>query len=285
MDAWLKEVLTTLAQSPVCDYNATGKGATEPSCLAALALVAHEQANAAIPVGEFLASYQQELGCLGIRAASPQPTWTTSLALLVWKVLDSQKYTPQIQKALQWALSVEGQRIPREKSMGHDSMLAAWPWVEGTHSWLEPSAFFTLALKAHKLQEHARTREAVTLLTDRLFRDGGCNYGNTVVLGQTLRPHVQPSGIVSMALAGEADAFGRIGKTIAYLEQACTEELTPHSLAWALLGLAAHGKQVPQAPALLEKAFENVKRRGASPYSYALLANAALGEKCLLISS
>ena len=33
-----------------------------------------------------------------------------------------------------------------------------------------------------------RTREGVRLLRDRLLPDGGCNYGNTTVLGQTLSP-------------------------------------------------------------------------------------------------
>ena len=43
------------------------------------------------------------------------------------------------------------------------------------------------------LPPHPRNwRNAQAMLIDRLLAGGGCNYGNTVVLGQELRPHVQP---------------------------------------------------------------------------------------------
>ena len=51
------------------------------------------------------------------------------------------------------------------------------------------------------------------VLLDRQLPGGGLNYGNTYVLGQLMRPHVQPTGIALLALAGEADASGRIAKT------------------------------------------------------------------------
>ena len=282
--SWLSDSLDQLAKSPVCDYTLTAPGASEPSALAELALVGHARADAAKPVGEFLLSLQSREGCIGMRRAEDWPQWPTSLAMLAWKSLDEKKYAATIAAAIRWTLSKAGERIEREAAMGHNSMLAAWPWVEGTHSWMEPSAFFTLALKAQGLRQHERTAEAVSLLIDRLLGDGGCNYGNTAVLGQTLRPHVQPSGIVMLALVGEKDDSGRILRTLDYLAKACQPELTPHSLAWAVLGLAAHDRYPANASELLAAAYEKTMQRTRSLYTLALLANAALGTQSLLIT-
>ena len=192
--ALLRLEMELLARQPVCDYFPTGSGASEPSALAAIALIGHGRTMAAKPVGEFLVSLQTSFGCVGMRAKESEPHWATSLALLVWKWLGDKDYGRASDAALNWTLQTEGERIPRRPDLGHNSTLAAWPWVEGTHSWLEPSALFTIALKVYNLRDLPRTKEAVELLLDRLLPSGGCNYGNTTVLGQMLRPHVQPSG-------------------------------------------------------------------------------------------
>ena len=91
---------------------------------------------------------------------------------------------------------------------GHDRMLVGWPWAEGTHSWVEPTALAVLALRPPARRPSARAKPCGCSSTG-CFPDGGCNYGNTVVLGQTLRPHVQPTGLALLALAGEGDRGGR----------------------------------------------------------------------------
>ena len=106
-----------------------------------------------------------------------------------------------------------GIAVERYEELGHDSSLIGWPWVEGTHSWIEPTAWAVLALKAVGLRQHPRTREAVRLLVDRLLPEGGCNFGNTYVLGQQLLPHLQSSGICLLALAGEKIDDPRIDRT------------------------------------------------------------------------
>jgi len=55
------------------------------------------------------------------------------------------------------------------------------------------------------MRAHPRADEAVQLMLDRILPGGGCNYGNTIVLDQLLRPHIQPTGIVLLALAGDAN--------------------------------------------------------------------------------
>ena len=284
MHTWLQNTLDRLEESPKCDFAVNGPGASEPSALAALALADYGKGKSTERVGEFLRTLQYTEGHIGMRSKEPEPHWPTSLALLVWKRLDPNTYARPIQMALAWALSISGARFeidPTERN--HNSMLAAWPWVEGTYSWMEPSAFFAIALKAHGLHDHTRTKEALALLVDRLLPDGGCNYGSTYVLGQLLRPQVQPSGIVALALAGEKDESGRLDRTLSYLLKACIFETTPNSLCWAILGLAAHDRIPSNKEELLAKAYEKAIKRGGSPYTLALLANAALGDRSFLI--
>jgi hypothetical protein len=280
---WLEDALERIARSPVCDYATHLSGASEPSALAALALCDHGRAEAAAIVGDYLASLQTAKGCIGVRLKEDWPHWPTSLALLTWLRLDAKKFAHPVQRALDWTLANEGERIENDRHAGHNTRLAAWPWADGTHSWMEPSAFFTIALKAHGLRDHVRTKEAVELLVDRLLPEGGCNYGNTQVLGQTLRPHVQPTGIVMLALADEKDPSGRVERSLDYLMTECKGDLSPHSLCWALLGLAAHGRYLGHTETLLAKAHAKIVALGHSSYSMALLVTAALGTKSSLI--
>jgi hypothetical protein len=174
-----------------------------------------------------------------------------------------------------WLLEARGKPLEKTVQLGHDSSLIGWPWVLGTHSWIEPTALAVLALKATGHAAHARTREAVRLLIDRLLPDGGCNYGNTEVLGQILRPHMQPTGICLWALAGEADEDGRIARTRDYLAREIVSQEATASLSYGLLGLAAHGIRPPQAESLLAAAAERTLRRTPAAYRLALLALAA----------
>jgi hypothetical protein len=133
------------------------------------------------------------------------------------------------------------------------------------------------ALKAAGRGRHARTRDGVRLLIDRLLATGGCNYGNTIVLGQMLRPHVQPTGIALVALANEINLSGRVAKSIAWLKRAIGQETTTASLAWALLGLSAHSTAIPRSDEWLAAAHRRTAEQGSSPHKLALLALAAKG--------
>jgi hypothetical protein len=60
-----------------------------------------------------------------------------------------------------------------------------------------------------------------------------------------------------------------------------SKETTPASLAWGLLGLAAHGVTLPDASNWLEAAAKHVQSHDSSPHKLALLALAAIGPKLL----
>jgi hypothetical protein len=79
------------------------------------------------------------------------------------------------------------------------------------------------------------------------------------------------------ALAGEAgyDGDNKIGRTLDYLEQELGASTTTASLCYGLLGLAAHGRMMPQADAWLAASYDRAIRRDAPGLKLALLTLAA----------
>ena len=281
---WLGDTLDALSRQPRIGYADGEAPACEPTAIAALALAQHSKLAPAKTAADFLAENQATDGSVGVRPGEPTPGWPTSLAVVAWHAVgnalrgdpsDANEFQPNIDLGVAWLLSVQGSKLDQSEVFGHDMQLVGWAWVEGTHSWLEPTALAVLALKAAGQSNHTRTREAVRLILDRQLPGGGCNYGNTVVLGQRLRPHVQPTGMALLALAGEVDSSGRIAKSIAWLRRSIGPETTAGSLAWAVLGLRAHGAELPQTDEWLAQAAGTL--RVPSPHALALLALAAKG--------
>jgi hypothetical protein len=276
---WQHELVDRLAERIPAGYDAGGEPAAEPTALAGLALAAHGRLDAAQQASLWLAKMQARTGSVGVTPAQPTPCWPTSVAMLLWKCLDAASTSPQfadsIDRAVHWTLQQRGKTLPRNPQFGHDSTLVGWSWAANTHSWIEPTAMFVLALKAVGQSPHDRTREAVRLLIDRLLPNGGCNYGNTIVLGQTLLAHLQPTGLAMMALAGEGYDDPRIERSLNYLRRQLSAETATASLCYGLLGLAAHGRTPTNRDDLLQNAYIRVRDQDASPYKLALIALAA----------
>ncbi|HEY2411331.1 MAG TPA: hypothetical protein VGI40_03765 [Pirellulaceae bacterium] len=298
--SWVDPILDRLAEAPAVGYSPAGKPAAEPTAIAALALLAHERNSAATAIADKLVQMQQENGEVAVRPGEEWPGWPTSLAISTWCAIthtdravgNALRGVPsgdapnlektsllheRISRAIEWLLANRGRGVERSGDFGHNTELVGWAYAEGTHSWVEPTAFAVLALTAAGRQYEAAAREGIAVLVDRQLPGGGLNYGNTFVLGQQLRPHIQPTGIGLLALAGEADATGRIAKSIAWLRRSIGPQTTPTSLAWATLGLKTHGVTLPETDQWLENAAEQVRNRDASPYKLALLALAAKG--------
>lgn len=281
---WFDNVVEQLAECPIGGYAPGGPESSEPTALAGLALSACGRSKPAQRAAKWLADLQQPDGSVGVRPGHTTPNWPTALGVLIWHALkrnastENAGFQPAIRRACGWILSTHGKVLPPEanKIYGHDVQLVGWPWVEGTHSWLEPTALHVLALKASGDHQHPRTREAVRLLLDRLLPSGGCNYGNTFVLGNQLEPHVQPTALVLLALHGEADPHNRVRRSITFLEQAVTQTRSTASLCWAMIALTAYGHRPPNADQRLRSARERAERRGMSTHHLALLALAGL---------
>jgi hypothetical protein len=269
---WLIQVLDALAAQPAIGYSPGAGVAAEPTAIAALALAVHGRGEGARKAAETLAAMQGASGAVGIRSGEQSPGWPSSLAIIAWQTVDGARFRDRIDRAVSWLLANRGLAVERSAEFGHDTTLVGWAYAEQTHSWVEPTAFAVLALRAAGKANDSAAREGASMLLDRQLPGGGLNYGNTYVLGQLIRPHVQPTGIGLLALSGERDSSGRIAKTIMWLQRSIGAETTPMSLSWAVLGLRAHGVVVAELDDWLA-----VAARRTSGYKLALLALAAKG--------
>ncbi len=285
---WISEALDRVAASH-CGYHDELPQAAEPTALAALAFAGAGRIKEAQDALQWLGARQSSDGSVPPLPSLSSPGWPTPQAMLAWAAvskLDGESQDFNRDAAQKWLLSVAGLTGPRVPEIGHDTSLAGWPWVVGTHSWQEPTAWSVLALKAIGLNDHPRTREGVRMLVDRFLESGGCNYGNTAALGQVLRPHVEPTGLTLVALGGGNIQDPRIEKSLKYLEDSLSPQTTPISLSYGLLGLTAHDRRPSAAATWLETVYRrSVRRQTASPLSLALLVLAAQGKSCPLIEA
>lgn len=280
----ISSLLAPLTDAANWSYQPGGVPATEPMALAALALAAHGNA-AADKARQTLTRLQAADGSLGVTVDEPTPQWPTGWALLAWASAGNDRYRENIDRAIDWIFSQHGHTWQRSTKLGHDPSLDGWPWVAGTHPWVEPTAINLLALKAAGQGDHPRAREAAELLIDRLLPQGGCNYGNTSVFGRVLRPHVEPSGLVLAALAGENDEAQGIEKTLDYVRRSLTPRMGGASLAYGLIGLTAHGHRPAQANQWVFDAARRPARGTDASLRQALLALAACDHFPLLSAS
>jgi len=159
-------LISQLVLAPVCGHQAHDTGAAEPTALSSLALAAYGQPEAACQAAEWLAVTQATDGSVSVRRNTDGPRWPTSLSVLAWHVVDPVGFAEQIERAVKWMLSIRGKTAPRSSEIRHDSTLTAWPWVAGTHAWIEPTALHVLALKATGYGDHSRAHHGKGSLID-----------------------------------------------------------------------------------------------------------------------
>ena len=289
---WQDVLVDQLSALDEWTYPAGTHSSTEPAAFSTLALIQFGRLESAARIANWIAGIQSGDGSVGINRQHATPTWPTSLAMLAWyhlqKAEDSGRYQQNLADAKSWALSITGKQVDPEKAsyIGHDTMLIGWPWVQGTHSWMEPTAFYTWAFKTIGLHDHSRTREAVRLLLDRQLPQGGCNYGNTFILGQRLLPHLQPSGIAMMAMHGEDQLTEKqqhaITRTAAYLNRSLQSEASLASFCFGALGLIALGRADFDLKKLLRSRYGRQPIKLPSAYQLALVLLASAVEDSIL---
>ena len=283
---WVSPIIRHLGTINQWGYHFGGPSASEPAAYTALALLAYARPAAAQAVLDWLAEVQTSTGSVGVTIEQAKPQWPTSLAVLAWnhyaRVTGKSRFLKQSKLGVESLLSIVSYTSERTANVAHDTTLEGWPWAEGTHAWIEPTAFGLMALKSSRLSVHQRATDAERLLIDRQLPRGGCNYGNTFVLGQQLLPHLQPTGLAALALAGH-DGDPRLVKSLRYLEAFWRQGSGTASRAFAVMGLAAHDR----TPDDLSKRFEapSLKQleEGSGAYRLALVSLAVLGAKNPLI--
>jgi len=260
-------------------YRRAGSEYAEPTALATMALVAVRDAtvpNASTTIvakgAAYLAGLQQPDGAVGINRAILKPKWPTALASLVWQPLS--EYRSNARLALGWLLKRQGNVFPRtaDSVLGHDTNIPGWPWVEGTHPWLEPSALAMLAICRHGMAGHKRVRDGVRMIHDRAIPSGGWNMGNKTVFGRGLRPQISSTGLALLALRAAGTGHSQtITRALKYLQRALPTTRSPESLAWGLLGLNAWNERPAAESRWLAESYQKWQTSSDSPMRLALL--------------
>ncbi len=251
-DDWVdrsRRSLIARAEGGAWGYRRGSPAAVEATTLAALGLLATAGGDAdgsrrlVARSAVVLAGLQRPDGSLGVTAALPAPGWATPYALLLWQALGADAGPRR--RAADWLLAERVDTPPRsadpDRLAGHDTTIPGWPWVEGTHSWVEPTSLALLSLGREGRGGHRRLVDGGRLLVDRAIPSGGWNYGNPAVFGRDLRPHPGPTGLALLAMAVAGGDPGVVARASAYLRAALPGLRAAGSLAWGLLGLAAWG--------------------------------------------
>lgn len=217
---------------------------------------------------------QEEDGRVRVSPQHPECYWPTALAILAWEGSSASQAAQRL--AIQFLLNTTGIHFAKkpESPSAHDTELKGWPWIENTHSWVEPTATCVMALRMAGQGRHDRVHEAVRMLLDRQLPHGGWNAGNTIVFGHELHPMPEGTGSALASLAGVVDER-EVVRSLEYLQGEVDRMRTPISLGWSLLGLAAWGRWPARGGALVERCLANQSRYDA--YDTSSLCLLALG--------
>jgi hypothetical protein len=243
----------------------------EPTCWALIAIGQSRKADLAVH-GNFLEKCVRSGGYL-----VENPDWPTNVgfnALVAFTWLNRREFAAEekIRALLTWLSAAKGVQAPQAASFRQDNSLQGWSWLDSTFSWVEPTAWGTLALqkaiRAGLVQEgpaRARILEAERLLIDRCCHEGGWNFGNANVMGQDLFPHVPTTAIALLALQGRREEPAVV-RSLAFLESHWSDEPSPLALGLSLICLHTYGRPVEAIKVRLQ-AVENTRIERAAARS------------------
>src|SRR5205809_5856449 len=193
-------------------FGKTNQWATEPTCLALLALRL-EPSRVYAQGLTFLLRCQNSNGSWPAFADDDQGgSWVTALVVITlirltadWKAVD---------RGVSWLLSTRGQEShwlmkwryrTTDQKVRFDPDKYGWPWTVGTTSWVVPTAYSLIALRRRFIccmpeAVDVRLRKGGEMLFDRACPVGGWNAGNSVVHGIPLTPHADVTSLALLAL-------------------------------------------------------------------------------------
>lgn len=226
------------------------------------------------PARDKLTVAQDPDGRVSISRDHEEAFWPTALSVLAWN--GSPVHELHCSRGVLFLLKTTGKHWKKRSDdpIGHDPDILGWPWIEGMHSWIEPTALSVIALTATGYGQHDRVLEAIRMTLDRQLSHGGWNYGNTLVFGRELHPMPESAGAALAALVGQVDR-GTVARSLDYLQGEVNRLGTPVSLGWALLGLAAWDRWPSNGAVLVQRCVANQARYGdydTSALSLLLLA-------------
>ena len=160
-------------------------------------------------------------------------------------------------------VGVKGLALEQADAIRQDNSLQAWPWIDNTFSWVEPTCLALLLLKKCRsltgatlpgLPAGGAERIAVgeRMLVDRVCAGGGWNYGGSNVFGQNLLPYVPTTAWGILALQDRPNDPAVV-QSVARLKQEASTEPTAQALALTAIALRAVGVSDSAHSTLLAK--------------------------------
>ena len=230
-------------------YSGGKRTRLEPTCWALLALAAADGRPIEI---DLLRAWPRHDGWLVDVSGAPVNQPFNALAALT--LLQDRSAAPLAQPIVSNLVSSKSEGYPDNEYLTQDSSIRAWSWVDGTASWVEPTAWSLLLLKKVRSNGslpspgHVRIDTGEHLLFDRVCSGGGWNYGNTRVFGHDLWPYVPTTALALLALQDRRD----LSSVRRSLDEMRTDLLTERSalaLALALVCLQVYGTDSGNAAA------------------------------------
>ena len=228
----------------------------ETACLATLA-IGSEDSDEVRLAQEFIVRVQNPNGSWPAFFGDDQDgAWVTSLAAIALR--DVATAISARSSGIHWLMKCQGKEanwfwrwkfLTADRHVRFDPDKFGWPWVPDTCSWVVPTAFAILALSqvpcsCGGLEEiPLRIDHGIEMLMDRTCPGGGWNAGNGVVYGSTVAPHPDDTAIALLALHNRPQHLV-VQASLKWLERTAQTLTAPWSLAWAILALAAHAREV-----------------------------------------
>jgi hypothetical protein len=210
----------------------------EPTCWALLALALSGDRP---PDPSVLRTWPRKDGWLeDVKGAPVNIAFNALAALTLWAAPEHRALAEPIVRLV---IAAKGIRFEQSPNIRLDASLQAWGWVDGTASWVEPTAWALLLLKTANLGASAEANERIRtgdrMLIDRVCREGGWNYGNSNVYGQDLWPYVPTTALALLALQ-DRPKDPIVEKSLQRLREDLASERSLLSLALSVIAFRAH---------------------------------------------
>jgi len=153
-------------------YGPSNSTSPEPTIYAAIALSRDDgkSKRAALRGFGWLAAQTKPNGAIAL-PGQKDDHWTSLLHLFA---LSKMQIAADLQgRLIDWAFTVKSQIADPVDDVPLDGKLMGWSWAKGTFSWVEPTSYALLALKAAGKSDNPRVIEGAKLLADRVDDDGG----------------------------------------------------------------------------------------------------------------
>ena len=224
-------------------YYAGQPSRLEPTAWAAMALTAGADA---IKTGvrrsammRLVGAWQQASGLLLDPGSGTPNVGFSGLGLLAMDALGVPATDPVSGRLHGAVVAAKGIQLQVENGpIKQNTMIQAWSWIDGTFSWVEPTAWCLLSLKKFATRDAAaavRIGDGEAMLADRVCQSGGWNYGNSNAFTQDLRPYVPTTALGLLAMQ-DRRSTPAVARSLGWLEQHALTE--PSSMALSLAAIA-----------------------------------------------